>query len=220
MQFLAGRHSRLFEFFRVLRIAREFIRGFRVLHFIGPAVTVFGSARIKEGTRYYDLAVKIGSTLAEMGYTVMTGGGPGIMEAANRGAKQTGGKSVGCNILLPFEQKPNPYLDVMVTFRYFFVRKVMLIKYSYSYVVLPGGFGTLDELSEALTLIQTKKLHHFPVILVGKEYWNGFFDWIKNTMIEEHTIDSQDLSLFHITDDPEEVRAIIKNQCNDLPTEC
>src|SRR6266850_6078740 len=149
----------------------DFLRGFRVLHFVGPCVAVFGSARIKAGSPDYELARKIGAGLSRMGFTVMTGGGPGLMEAANRGAKEAGGRSVGCNILLPTEQTPNSYVDRMVTFRYFFVRKVMLVKYSYAFVVLPGGFGTIDELFEALTLIQTRKILDFPVVLMGVDYW-------------------------------------------------
>src|SRR6185436_6522026 len=160
---LSGPRARLSELARVIRIAGEFLRGFRRLHFVGPCVTVFGSARFKEDHPYYTLARDIGRRLALAGATVMTGGGPGIMEAANRGAKEAGGYSIGCNIRLPLEQQPNPYLDRWVTFRYFFVRKVLLVKYSYAFVIMPGGFGTLDELFEAVTLIQTRKIESFPV---------------------------------------------------------
>ena len=174
--FLEGPRSRRREFWMIMRIVREFIVGFRVLHFVGPCVTVFGSARFPAGHPYYVQAQRIGYAVSQLGFTVITGGGPGIMEAANRGAKEAGGRSVGCRILLPYEELPNPYVDRMVTFRYFFVRKVMLVKYSYAFVVLPGGFGTMDELFEAMTLIQTGKIHDFPVILMGKEYWQPIVD--------------------------------------------
>ena len=158
----------------LLRAGRDFIRGFRALHFVGPCVTVFGSARFDEHHRYYAMAREVGGALAGLGFTVMTGGGPGVMEAANRGAREAGGRSVGCNIELPFEQEPNPYLDRWVTTEYFWVRKVLLFKYSYAFIVLPGGFGTLDELTEALTLIQTRKILQFPVVLMGRDYWAPF----------------------------------------------
>lgn len=208
-EFLAGRHTRTFEAIRVFKIAIEFIRGFQTLHFVGPAVTVFGSARFKEDHPYYALARAVGAEIAKAGYTVITGGGPGIMEAANRGAREAGGYNIGCNIELPFEQEPNPYLDKVVNFYYFFVRKVMLVKYSYAYVVLPGGFGTLDEMTEALTLMQTGKLYDFPVILVGKEYWAPFLDWAKNTLLREGAISNDDFRFIKVTDSPEEIRAII-----------
>jgi len=215
-KFLEGRHSRTYELMRVVRIGIEFIRGFLALHRIGPTITVFGSARFKEGHRYYDLGRKVGRVLAEEGFTVMTGGGPGLMEAANRGAKEaTAGSGrkivcVGCNIILPHEQRPNAYLDQVVTFYYFFVRKVMLIKYSHAYVILPGGMGTLDEMTEAITLIQTGKLHDFPVILVGKDYWQGFYDWVKNTLVAQGAVAAHDLDSMSLTDDPEEVRQLIR----------
>lgn len=209
-QFLAGRHSKLNEFMRLLRIAMEYIRGFRALHSIGPAITVFGSARFKEDHRYYQLGREIGRVLAREGYTVMTGGGPGIMEAANRGAQEAGGPSVGCNITLPHEQKPNPYLDKVVTFYYFFVRKVMLVKYSYAFVILPGGLGTLDEMTEAVTLIQTGKLYDFPVILVGTEFWQGFYDWVQGTLVKSGAVSQEDLSFVHLTDSPEKMLEIIR----------
>jgi uncharacterized protein (TIGR00730 family) len=209
-EFLAGRHTRFYEFGRVIRIALEFIRGFRTLHYVGPAVTIFGSARFKHTHPYYDLCRKIGAAIAREGYTVMTGGGPGLMEAANRGAKDVGGQSVGCNIVLPHEQAHNPYLDKVVNFYYFFVRKVMLIKYSYAYVIMPGGFGTLDEMTEAITLIQTGKLYDFPVILVGKEYWHGFYNFMQEVMVKNGTIAKADLDFVHMTDDPAEVARIVR----------
>ena len=208
--------SRFQEFIRVVRIALEFIRGFRTLHFIGPAITVFGSARFKSDHPFYKLAETIGATIAREGYTVITGGGPGLMEAANKGAKQAGGYSVGCNILLPHEQGSNPYLDKVVTFYYFFVRKVMLIKYSYAFVILPGGIGTMDEMTEALTLIQTGKLYDFPLILVGKDYWKGFHDFIRNTLIANGTVSPEDLNFIHMTDDPLEVAQIIRRTAEGL----
>ena len=204
-EFLAGRHSRFYEFMRCMRIALEFIRGFRALHFTGPCVTVFGSARMKDGHRYYEQAREIGKKLAENGFTVITGGGPGIMEAANRGAKEGKGMSLGCNIVLPHEQGHNLFLDRVVTFYYFFVRKVMLVKYSCAYVIMPGGFGTLDEMTEALTLIQTGKLYDFPIILVGKDYWQGFIDWARSSLLKEGAISEVDLNYLTLTDDPQVV---------------
>jgi hypothetical protein len=192
------------ELLRVGRIAAEFIRGFRALHFVGPCVTVFGSARFAPGHEHYELARSVGAELARVGLTVMTGGGPGVMEAANRGAKEAGGRSIGCNIVLPHEQKENPYLDRFVTFRYFFVRKVMLVKYSVAFVVCPGGFGTLDELFEAITLVQTKKIAGFPVVLMGRAYWQPMLDFIERTMREAGTISPEDVKLYHVTDDPHE----------------
>jgi len=204
-QFLEGPRTRTAEFLRVLRIAGEFIRGFRALHFVGPCVTVFGSARFPEDHQFYILARKIGAGIARMGYTVMTGGGPGIMEAANRGAKDAGGYSIGCNIILPREQRANPYLDKMVLFRYFFVRKVMLMKYSQAFVIMPGGYGTLDEAFEAATLIQTEKIFNFPVIFVGTDYWQPFFEFLRLKMIVEKTIDQEDIDRFILTDSVDEV---------------
>lgn len=202
-QFLAGRNSRLYEFFRVIRIAFEFIRGFRVLHFIGPTVTVFGSARLREDHPYYQKAMEVGARLARLGFTIMTGGGPGVMEAAVRGAKSVGGKTVGCNIMLPHEQKPNAFLDTVITFYHFFVRKVMLVKYSYAYIILPGGFGTLDEFFEAITLIQTGRTYDFPVIMIGEEFWKPLLDFFQNKLEKEGTIDQKDLQMFLLTDDLE-----------------
>ena len=167
--FLEGPRSRFGELFTLLRVLLDFLRGFRVLHFVGPCVTVFGSARVKEGDTSYELARKMGAAIAQLGFTVMTGGGPGIMEAANRGAKEVNGRSVGCNIELEFEQQPNAFLDRCVTLHYFFVRKTLLVKYSYAFIVMQGGAGTLDELAEALTLIQTGKIKNFPVVIMGTE---------------------------------------------------
>ncbi|MEO8440293.1 MAG: TIGR00730 family Rossman fold protein [Spartobacteria bacterium] len=196
---LEGPHSRLDEFLTLFRVMRDFLRGFRVLHFVGPCVTVFGSARIKEGQPEYQLAREMGAAIAGLGFTVMTGGGPGIMEAANRGAKEAGGCSVGCNIKLPFEQAPNEYLDRCVTLYYFFVRKALLIKYSYAFVVLPGGAGTVDELFEALTLIQTGKIRDFPIVVMGKDYWSGLIAEL-NKMARLGMIDPTDLELVYTTD--------------------
>src|SRR5262245_43911314 len=189
---------------RVLRIGWEFINGFRQLHFVGPCVTVFGSARFKEDHPYYQMGREVGAGLARAGFTVMTGGGPGIMEAANRGAKEAGGRSIGCNIELPQEQRPNPYLDRWVTFRYFFVRKVMLVKYSYAFIALPGGFGTLDEVFETATLIQTGKIREFPLVLMGRDYWQPLLDFFRDRLISEHTIDPVDSERILVTDSPEE----------------
>ncbi len=201
-KFLSGRYSRTLEFYRVLKIAIEFIRGFRAFHFLGPSVTFFGSARFPEDHPYYELARKTATAFSKIGFVIITGGGPGIMEAANRGAFENGGPTVGANIKLPMEQKPNRYLDKFVTFRYFFVRKVILIKYSMAFVVLPGGYGTLDEFFEALTLIQTGKLYKFPVILMGEDYWRPFVDWLQNTMVANGTISQEELDFFYLTDDP------------------
>ena len=208
--FLAGPAARWSELLRALRIFAEFIRGFRALHFAGPCVTVFGSARFPPGHPYYELARAVGSGLAQMGMTTMTGGGPGIMEAANRGAREAGGASIGCNIILPMEQQPNPYLDKFVEFRYFFVRKVMLVKYSYAFVVLPGGFGTLDELFEALTLVQTRKISTFPIVLMGEEFWRPMLGFIRQTLLERGTISPEDLDLLTVTDSPQEAMAAIR----------
>src|SRR5690242_1265350 len=169
--FLEGPKSRRSEFLMTLHIMRDFLRGFRVLHFVGPCVTVFGSARVHSDSPYYELARQMGAAIARLGFTVMTGGGPGIMEAANRGAQEIGGRSVGCGIELPVEQQPNAYLDRSVVLHYFFVRKTLLVKYSYAFVFMPGGAGTLDELSEAFTLIQTGKIKNFPMVIMGTDYW-------------------------------------------------
>ena len=213
---LEGPRSRTAEFFRVLRIMREFLRGFRALHFLGPCVTVFGSARFKDDHRYYGLARRIGAECAKLGFTVITGGGPGIMEAANRGAKDVGGRSVGCNIVLPEEQLPNPYIDKVVTFRYFFVRKVMLVKYSQAFICLPGGFGTMDEIFEAATLVQTGKIFDFPIILVGTEYWQPLFDFLRSRMLREKTIDPRDYERLMLTDSVEDIVECLHG-CPSLP---
>src|SRR5205085_2510856 len=208
-EFLEGPQPRRWEFWTVMRVMREFVRGFRVLHFVGPCVTVFGSARFKEDHAFYAMAREVGSKLTDIGFTVMTGGGPGIMEAANRGAKEAGGISVGCNITLPKEQSANPYLDHVVTFRYFFVRKVMLMKYSYAFVVMPGGVGTMDEMFEALTLIQTRKISEFPVVLMGVEYWQPLLDLLQR-MVSAATISADDLNLVKVTDSVDEAMAHIQ----------
>ncbi len=208
---LEGPQSRTRELMLLGRAVRDFVRGFRALHFVGPCVTVFGSARFVETHPYYQLAREVGSALARIGFTVMTGGGPGVMEGANRGAREAGGASIGCNIELPFEQHPNPYLDRWVECHYFFVRKVLLLKYSYAFVALPGGFGTLDELSEALTLIQTGKVAEFPIVLMGREYWEPFLAMARE-MLEAGTISAKDLELMLVTDSVEEAMAHIEQQ--------
>lgn len=204
IRFLHGPQRRSFELARASRIFLEFMRGFRALHFVGPCVTVFGSARFKAEHPYYALGREVGGRLARAGFTVMTGGGPGIMEAANRGAREAGGRSLGCNIELPQEQRPNQYVDRFVTFRHFFVRKVMLVKYSYAFVALPGGFGTLDETFEIATLLQTGKVREFPLVLIGSEYWRPLIDFVRNRLLVEGTIDPGDEQLLQVTDSPAE----------------
>lgn len=203
-QFLQGPQRRGFELVRAVKIFFEIIRGFRNLHFVGPCVTVFGSARFTAEHQYYVLSREVGQRLARAGFAVMTGGGPGIMEAANRGAKEVGGYSIGCNIELPREQKPNPFLDRWVTFRHFFVRKLMLVKYSYAFIALPGGFGTLDEIFETATLIQTHKIEDFPLILVGKDYWQPLLDFLRGRLVAVKTIDRIDADRILVTDSAEE----------------
>ncbi|MBN1635767.1 MAG: TIGR00730 family Rossman fold protein [Deltaproteobacteria bacterium] len=198
------------ESWRVFRIMAEFVEGIETLSALPPAVTIFGSARAKPGDTYYTMASKLSARLAQEGFAVITGGGPGIMEAANKGAFESGGTSVGINIELPFEQKPNPYTNVHLNFRYFFIRKVMFLKYAIGYVILPGGFGTMDELFESLTLIQTDKMKPFPVILMGSDYWGGLLSWIENTMLANHMIEQNDISIFTLTDSIDEVVSIIK----------
>jgi uncharacterized protein (TIGR00730 family) len=195
---------------RALRILSEFVDGFDALAVVGPAVTVFGSARTKPDDPVYETARAIGRLLARDGFAVITGGGPGAMEAANRGAQEGGGLSVGCNIELPHEQAINPYVDLGVEFRYFFARKTMFVKYADAFVILPGGFGTLDELFEALTLIQTGKVRHFPVVLVGSRYWRGLLAWMRDVQLPAGAIAAEDLELLKLTDDPEEVASIIR----------
>ena len=206
---LEGPHSRFQELLLLVRAGRDFLRAFRALHFVGPCVTVFGSARFDEHHRYYAMAREVGGALVRLGFTVMTGGGPGVMEAANRGAREGGGRSVGCNIELPFEQAPNKYLDRWVTTEYFWVRKVLLIKYSYAFIVAPGGFGTLDELTEALTLIQTRKILQFPIVLMGVDYWAPFVAMMK-TMVDAGTISAADLDLMLVTDSVPDAMAHIE----------
>jgi len=207
--FLEGPQTRTGELMFALRVLWEFIRGFRALHFVGPCVTVFGSARFEPDHPYYEMGRQVGFGVVGLGLTVMTGGGPGIMEAANRGAAEAGGRSVGCEIRLPTEQGANPYMNRSVTFRYFFVRKVLMLKYSYAFVILPGGFGTMDECFETLTLIQTGKILNFPVIVMGVSYWSRLRDML-DSMVEEGTISSSDLDLLCFTDSVEEAMAHIQ----------
>jgi uncharacterized protein (TIGR00730 family) len=210
-ELLQGPHARRHELRQAVRIFTECIRGFRALHFVGPCVTVFGSARFDSTHRYYRLGQEVGAELARIGVTVMTGGGPGLMEAANRGARSAGGRSVGCNIRLPKEQKPNPYLDRMVEFRYFFVRKLMLVKYSYAFVALPGGFGTLDEIFETLVLIQTGKVRGFPIILLGVDFWTPLVELLRDRLLAAGTIDSIDVDRLTLMDSPAEAAALIRD---------
>ncbi|MCX8112107.1 MAG: TIGR00730 family Rossman fold protein [Bacteroidia bacterium] len=202
------REKRATDTWQIFRIMAEFVDGFETLSRIGPCVSIFGSARSAPGSPHYELGVEVAKALVENGYGVITGGGPGIMEAANKGAKLLGGYSVGLNIVLPFEQHPNPFVDenLLIHFDYFFVRKVMFVKYAQAFVVLPGGFGTMDELFEALTLIQTRKIERFPVVMVGSAYWRGLVEWIKATVLEEWKyISPEDLFLFTLVDTPQEV---------------
>jgi uncharacterized protein (TIGR00730 family) len=194
----------------MFRIIAEFVDGFEALAKYHPAVTIFGSTRTKPGDEIYQKAEQIGKLLAENGFAVITGGGPGVMEAANKGAFSAGGKSIGLNIELPLEQKPNHYTNITLNFRYFFVRKVMFVKYAVAYIILPGGFGTMDELLESITLIQTKKIKPFPVILVGSNYWKGFLDWIKEVVLKEGKISPSDLEILQLIDKPEEIVKAIK----------
>ncbi|MCP4204286.1 MAG: TIGR00730 family Rossman fold protein [bacterium] len=203
-RFLGGPQNRSSEIARAFRIFFECLKGFRAFHFMGPCVTVFGSARFKEDNRYYGMARETGELLARRGFAVMTGGGPGIMEAANRGAKEGGGLSVGCNIELPHEQSCNPYLDRWVDFRYFFVRKVMMVKYSYAFVLMPGGFGTMDEIFETATLVQTGKIERFPLVLMGSDYWGELVDFMKERMVVGGTISATDVDRFMVTDSPDD----------------
>ncbi|MEQ1567581.1 MAG: TIGR00730 family Rossman fold protein [Myxococcota bacterium] len=206
---LQGPQRRLTDLWLAVEVFVEMIRGFRFLHFVGPCVTVFGSARFGEDHRYYQLGRRVGRALAHQGFTVMTGGGPGIMEAANRGAKDAGGRSLGCNIVLAHEQHPNPYVDRVLTFHQFFVRKLMLRKYSYAFVVLPGGFGTLDEVFETITLVQTGKMEAFPVVLVGRDYWQPLLVFL-DVMVDNGTITRADVDRLVVTDDPDEAATIAR----------
>jgi uncharacterized protein (TIGR00730 family) len=209
---LRGPQRRGVDFFAAVHMFLEIIRGFRALHFVGPCVTVFGSARFAQSDPECELARRTGAELGRAGFTVMTGGGPGIMEAANHGAKDAGAPSVGCNITLPKEQKPNPYLDRFIQFDHFFVRKLMLVKYSYAFVAMPGGFGTLDEVLETLTLIQNGKTKDFPVVLVGRAYWAPLVGFMRDTLLARGTISPSDLTLFSLTDSPEEAVDLIRDR--------
>jgi uncharacterized protein (TIGR00730 family) len=200
---------------RVFRIMAELVEGFEALNNIGPAVTIFGSARLKPGSEYYEKCIKVAQHIAKSGFAVISGGGPGIMEAANRGAQNGNGVSVGLNIHLPLEQSANNFQDIKVEFRYFFVRKLMFVKYAVGYVIFPGGYGTMDELFEALTLIQTKKIRSFPVVLVGRKYWQGMVEWLKSSVLAMGNVDAADLDLFHVVDEPEEVSEIISRRYKD-----
>lgn len=195
---------------RVFRIMSEFVDGFEVLSKVGPAVSIFGSSRIGHHDRVYKLTERVAYLLAKEGYAIITGGGPGLMEAANKGAKAAKGKSIGLNIEIPAEQKPNPYVETLLSFHYFFSRKVMFVKYADAFVIMPGGFGTLDELFESLNLIQTERIGRFPVIMVGKDYWQGLVDWIKRVPLKENCIKQEDLNIFKVVDKPEEVVKAIK----------
>ncbi|MBI4826244.1 MAG: TIGR00730 family Rossman fold protein [Nitrospirae bacterium] len=198
------------EPWRIFRILAEIVEGFETLHDLGPAVTIFGSARMTPGSFYYEMAVDLGRKLSEEGFAVISGGGPGIMEGANKGAKEGIGKSVGLNIEIAAEQIPNKYQDISLSFRYFFVRKLMFIKYASAFVIFPGGFGTMDELFEALTLSQTKKISPFPIVLIGKDYWSGLIDWFKQTLVKNNAIDPEDMGLISLVDDVDDVCKILK----------
>ncbi len=203
---LSGPTSRIHDLMTLFRVSKDFLTAFRALHFAGPCVTIFGSARVKPGTQYYEMARKMGAACARLGFTVMTGGGPGIMQAANQGSYEIGGRSIGVNIELPFEQELNPYVQRAITMRYFFTRKVVLVKYSYAFVVLPGGVGTMDEMFETMTLIQTGKLKGFPIILMGRDYWQPLMDFV-HRMADEGMISPDDPELIFFTDDVEEATA-------------
>ena len=213
--FLKGRQGRGADLESAVRYFLEFIKGFEFLNFAGPCVTVFGSARFASGHPHYELARSLGGALARAGYTVMTGGGPGIMEAANRGAKEAGGQSIGCNIALPHEQIPNPYVDRFIEFEHFFVRKVMMVKYSNAFVALPGGFGTLDEIFEVVTLTQTEKLESFPIVCMGNHFWEKLQDFMRDTLIKEGTIGPEDLDIIKFADTVEHAVDIIRDHNHD-----
>lgn len=216
LEMLEGPHNRFTELIFGFRVLLQFLKGFRKLHFVGPCLSIFGSARYKPGHEYYEKAREMGALVSDMGFTVLTGGGPGIMQAANQGAMEAKGKSVGINIELPFEQDGNPYLNVRVDIKYFFVRKVLLFKYSFGFIVFPGGFGTLDELFEALTLIQTQKMPWFPVVLIGKDYWKGLFLQMQD-MEKGQTISPDDINLVLITDDMDEALAYVQEKVALMP---
>lgn len=211
IKFLRGPQSRWKEFTFTIKVLIEFIRGFRALHFVGPCVTIFGSARFKEEHEYYELTRRVSAEIAKLGFTIMTGGGGGLMEAANRGAREVNGRSVGCNIVLPHEQRPNRYLDKWVSIRYFFVRKTLLIKYSFAFVVMPGGFGTLDEFFEALTLTQTGKIQQFPIIVFDKDFHKELLEHI-SLMKRKETISPEDINLILVTDSVDEAISFIKDK--------
>jgi uncharacterized protein (TIGR00730 family) len=198
------------ETWRIFRIVSEFVEGFEVLSEVGKAVSIFGSSRSKSNTQYYKLAEEIAYLLAREGYAIITGSGPGLMEAANKGAKRAGGESIGLNIQIPSQQKPNKYVDLLLDFRYFFVRKVMFVKYAKAFVILPGGYGTLDEFTEAINLIQTERIPKFPVVLVGREYWKGMVDWLSDTVVKNNCITRDELKIFTVVDTPKEVVNVIK----------
>lgn len=210
IRFLRGEDSPSKETWRTFRIMSEFIKGLDKLTGVTRGVSMFGSARLKPGSRYYELSRKTAHALGKKGFTIITGGGPGAMEAANRGAREAKALSIGLNIKLPFEDHINPYVDITETFNFFFVRKVMLVKYAHAFIILPGGFGTLDEMFEALTLIQTGKISNFPVILMGKEYWGPLMDWVRNTQIGHGMVRSEDLADVHLTDNPSDVVRIVQ----------
>jgi len=211
--YLQGPKNRGYELNFAFRVFRQFLQGFRMLHFVGPCITVFGSSRFKEDNPYYQQAKEIGKQISKLGFTVMTGGGPGIMEAANRGAYENGGRSVGCNIQLPFEQKPNSFMQQSITMEHFFVRKVLLVKYSYAFIIMPGGFGTMDEFYETLTLVQTKSITQFPIVLFGKEYYKPLMQNIE-WMLQQGTISKEDINLVLLTDSVEEAMKHIRSYIN------
>lgn len=198
------------ESWRLFKIMGEFVDGIENLHHVGPAVSIFGSARTKPEDPNYKKAEQLAALLAKNKFTVITGGGGGIMEAANKGAAEAGGTSIGLNIMLPFEQKPNPYANLQLEFKYFFIRKVMFVKYAQAYIIMPGGFGTLDELFEAVTLIQTRRIKPFPVILVGSDYWGGLVEWVKTRLLTDKTISEEDIDILQVMDDPEKIVAFLK----------
>ena len=210
-RFLEGPGGRTMGLMQAIRVFVEMIRSFRTLHFVGPCVTVFGSARLAEGDAAYELGRRTGAELARAGFTVMTGGGPGLMEAASRGAKEAGGETVGCGIRLVRTEARNPYSDTWLQFRYFFVRKLMLVRYSYAFVVLPGGFGTMDEVFESATLIQTGKIQDFPIVLMGSEYWRPLLDFVRDRMVARGVIDQADFDRFTVTDSPEDAAALVRD---------
>lgn len=210
MRFLSGHDSLQRETWRVFRILSDFVKGLDKLYGVSRGVSIFGSARLQQDSKYYELTRKVAFEVGKKGFCIITGGGPGAMEAANKGAQEAKAKSIGLAIKLPFETDVNPYLDMHETFNFFFVRKVMLVKYAHAFVIMPGGFGTLDEMFEALTLIQTNKISNFPIILVGKEYWKGLFDFLRNTMLAEGMVKEKDFDDLHLTDDPKEVAKIIE----------